>query len=324
MKAIVYRHYGSPDVLHYEDVDTPAPADNEVLVKVRAAAVNPLDWHFMRGTPYLVRLMAGLSKPKFTRLGVDVAGVVESVGTSATQFKPGDAVFGRCRGGFAEYVCTDESSLVLKPSNVTFDQAACAHVAGLSALQGLRDHGKLQKGKRVLINGAAGGVGTFAVQIAKWLGADVTAVCSARNVAMIRSIGADRVIDYTKEDFTRSEQRYDLILDCIGNHSLSARRRSLTPTGICVMVGGSNEGLWIGPMVEMIKALVISKFVSQQFVMMLTKSKQADLQLMHELMQSGKVTPVIDRCYALSEASAAIRYLEEGHARGKVVIALDS
>jgi NADPH:quinone reductase-like Zn-dependent oxidoreductase len=320
MKAIVYRHYGSPDALRYEDADKPVPVDHEVLIKVRAAAVNPLDWHFMRGTPYMVRMLSGFSKPKFTRLGVDVAGVIESVGKGVTQFKPGDAVFGKCRGAFAEYVCTPESSLVMKPNNSTFDQAACAHVAGLSALQGLRDHGKLTAGQKVLINGAAGGVGTFAVQIAKWLGAEVTGVCSSRNIDMIRSIGADRVIDYTKEDFTQSEHRFDLILDCIGNHSLSARRRVLTPNGICVMVGGPNDGPWIGPMVEMVNAVVFSKFVSQQFVMMLAKSNRADLQTMQELMQNRKVTPVIDRSYTLSEVPDAIRYLEAGHARGKVVI----
>ena len=323
MKAIVYRRYGSPDVLACEDIATPAPAENEVLIKVSAAGVNPLDWHFMRGTPYLVRLMTGITKPKNTRLGVDVAGVVESVGNSVTQFKPGDAVFGKCSGAFAEYACAAESWLVMKPSNITFDQAASVHIAGLSALQGLRDHAKLQAGQKVLINGAAGGVGTFAVQIAKSLGAVVTGVCSSRNVEMIRSIGADRVIDYTKEDFTQSEQRYDLILDCIGNHSLSARRRVLTANGICVMVGGPNVSLWIGPLVAMLKTVVFSKFVSQRFVMMLTKSNQADLQTLREIMQEGKVTPVIDRCYALTEVPEAIRYLEEGHARGKVVITFD-
>src|SRR6266550_2555184 len=235
MKAIVYRNYGSPDVLKCEEIEKPTAGDDEVLIKVRAASVNPLDRLF-RGTSYIVRILTGLRKPKDTRLGVDVAGQVEAVGRKVTQFKSGDPVFGSCRGAFAEYACTSERALVLKPANVTFEQAACVPVAAVTAVQGLRDKGQIQPGQKVLINGAAGGVGTFAVQIAKSFGADVTGVCSTSNVDMVRSIGADRVIDYTREDFTASAHRYDLILDCIGNHSFSARRRVLNPKGIFIAV----------------------------------------------------------------------------------------
>jgi NADPH:quinone reductase-like Zn-dependent oxidoreductase len=231
MKAVVYYNYGSPDVLKCEEIEKPTAGDNEVLIKVRAASVNPLDWHLMRGTPYVVHITAGLLKPKVTRLGVDVAGQVEAVGRNVTQFKPGDEVFGACRGAFADYACTSESALVTKPENVTFEQAASVQVAAFTALQGLRDKGKIQPGHKVLINGAAGGVGTFAVQIAKSFGTEVTGVCSTRNVDMVRSIGADHVIDYTQQDFTKTGQRYDLILDCVGNHSLLACRRVLTPKG---------------------------------------------------------------------------------------------
>ena len=323
MKAIVYYHYGSPDVLKCEEIEKPTAGDDEVLIKVRAASVNPLDWHFMRGTPYFVRIMAGLRKPKITRLGVDVAGQVEAVGRNVTQFKPGDEVFGSCRGAFAEYACASESALVVKPANVTFEQAAAVPVAAFTALQGLRDKGQIQPGQKVLINGAAGGVGTFAVQIAKSFGADVTGVCSTRNVDMVRSIGADQVIDYTQEDFTKSGQRYDLIFDSVGNHSLSACRRVLNPKGIYVAVGGP-DGRWlIGPLARRSQALVLSRFVSQKLVMFLARWSKEDLTVMHELMEAGKVTPVIDRRYRLSEVPEAIRYLEEGHARGKVVITLE-
>ena len=237
MKAIVYHCYGSPDVLRFEEIEKPTAGDNEVLIKVRAASVNPYDWHFMRGTPYLVRMMAGLRKPKATRLGADVAGRVEAVGRNVTQFKPGDDVFGTCVGAFSEYVCVSESALVMKPDTVTFEQAASVPIAAFTALQGLRNGGQIQSGQKVLINGAAGGVGTFAVQIAKSFGAAVTGVCSTRNVEMVRSIGADCVIDYTQEDFTKRGQSYDLMLDCIGNHSLSACRRVLNPSGIYIPAG---------------------------------------------------------------------------------------
>ncbi len=322
MKAIVYSNYGSPDVLKCEGIEKPTAGDDEVLIKVRAASVNPVDWHFMRGTPYFVRILAGLRKPKITRLGVDVAGQVEAVGRNVTQFKPGDEVFGSCRGAFAEYACTSESALVTKPNNVTFEQAASVPVAAFTALQGLRDKGQIQPGQKVLINGAAGGVGTFAVQIAKWFGADVTGVCSTRNVDMVRSIGADRVIDYTREDFTKSGQRYDLIFDSVGNHSLLACRRVLNPKGIYIQVGGPSGRWMIGPLARAITAPVLSRFVSQKLSMVLARSSKEDLTIMHDLLKAGKVTPVIDKRYTLSEVPQAIRYLEEGHARGKVVITL--
>ncbi len=323
MKAAVYTRYGPPDVVvQIADVEKPIPKDNEVLIQVRAASVNPLDWHFMRGTPYFVRIMTGLRKPKITRLGVDVAGQVEAVGGNITQFKPGDEVFGSCQGAFAEYVCAPESALVTKPNNVTFEQAASAPVAAFTALQGLRDKGQIRPGQKVLINGAAGGVGTFAVQIAKSFGAEVTGVCSTRNVDMVRSIGADRVIDYTQEDFTKRGQRYDLIFDCVGNHSLSACRRVLNVKGICVMVGDRSGRGMIGVLARLIAALVLSWFVSQKLVTFLARPSKADLSIMRELMATGKVRPVIDKRYRLNEVPDAIRYLEEGHARGKVVITL--
>jgi NADPH:quinone reductase-like Zn-dependent oxidoreductase len=322
MKAIVYYNYGPPDVLKYEEIEKPTAGDDQVLVKVRAASVNPLDWHFMRGTPYFVRIMTGLRRPKVTRLGVDVAGQVEAVGRNVTQFKPSDEVFGTCRGAFAEYACTSESALVMKPNNVTLEQAASVPIAAFTALQGLRDKGQIQPGQRVLINGAAGGVGTFAVQIAKSFGAYVTGVCSTRNVDMVRSIGADRVIDYTQEDFTNSGQRYDLIFDSVGNHSLLACKRVLNPKGTYIAVGGPSSRWMIGPLASAITAPVLSRFVDRKFVTFLAKGSKEDLIVMHELMEAGKVTPVIDKRYRLSEVPEAIRYMEEGHARGKVVITL--
>jgi NADPH:quinone reductase-like Zn-dependent oxidoreductase len=323
MKAIVYSNYGSPSVLKCEEIEKPTAGDNEVLIRVRAASVNPLDWHFMRGTPYFVRIPAGLLRPKDRRLGVDVAGQVEAVGRNVTLFKLGDEVFGACRGAFAEYVCTSESALAMKPGNVTFEQAASVCVAALTALQGLRDKGQIQSGQDVLINGAAGGVGTFAVQIAKWLGAHVVGVCSTKNVDMVRSIGADRIIDYTQEDFTKSGQRYDLIFDCVGNHSLSACRRVLNPKGIYIAVGGPSGRWMIGTLARAITGPVLSRFVNQNLVMVLMRPSKEDLAIMHELMTTGKVTPVIDKRYSLREVPDAIRYLEEGHARGKVVITLE-
>lgn len=324
MKAIVYHNYGSPDVLKCEDVEKPVPKDNEILIKVRAASLNPLDWHFMRGTPYIVRIITGLRKPKLVGLGVDVAGQVEAVGKTVTQFKPGDNVFGGCRGAFAEYVCASESESVMKPNNVTFEQASSVRVAGLTALQGLRDKGHIQPGQKVLINGAAGGVGTFAVQIAKSFGTEVTGVCSTRNLEMVRSIGADRVIDYTKMDFTQEDstnswRRYDIILDLIGNHSLSASRRVLNPKGILVSAGGPS-GRWKFGMARGIRARVRSMLGSQKFVGILVRSTRKDLITLHDLLKAGKMIPVIDRQYSLSEVPEAIRYLEEGHAQGKVVI----
>ena len=325
MKAAVYSRYGPPEVVQISDVEKPVPSDDEVLIKVRAASVNPADWHLMRGQPYLSRtMMGGLRRPKITLLGIDVAGQVEAVGRNVTQFKPGDEVFGSCRGAFAEYACISQSKLAMKPDNVTFEQAASVPVAALTALQGLRDKGQIQPGQKVLINGAAGGVGTFAVQIAKWLGADVTGVCSTRNVEMVRSIGADRVIDYTQQDFTKGEQHYDLIFDLAASRFLLACRRVLNPKGIYIGAGVAPGASIIGVVVLWITAAtVLSRLVSQKFVTFITRSDKADLTTMHELMKAGKVKPVIDRRYSLSETPEAIRYLEEGHARGKVVIVLE-
>ena len=322
MKAAIYERYGPPDVVQIRDVERPVPNDGEVLIKVRAASVNPYDWHFMRGLPYVLRLMAGLRKPKDTRLGADVAGQVEAIGRNVTQFSIGDEVFGTSRGAFAQYARASESTLVAKPKGVTFEQAASAPIAALTALQGLRDKGHIQPGQKVLINGAAGGVGTFAVQIAKSFGADVTGVCSTRNVEMVRSIGANQVVDYTHEDFTQSGRRYDIILDAVGNHSLSACRRVLNPKGILVMAGGTAGRWMIGPLTRGVRAAVMSRFTSQNMVGILAKPNKGDLTILGELMATGKVTPVIDRRYSLSEVPEAIRYLEAGHAQGKVVIAL--
>jgi NADPH:quinone reductase-like Zn-dependent oxidoreductase len=327
MKAIVYCDYGVPN-LKFQEIEKPTPEDDQLLVKVRAASVNPLDWHFVEGTPYFMRLIGvGLRKPKDTRLGVDFAGTVEAVGKNVTKFKPGDEVFGGRTGAFAEYVCVREPRAVaLKPANITFEQAASVPIAAITALQGVRDKGKVQPGQKILINGASGGVGTFAVQIAKSVGADVTGVCSTRNLDMVRSLGADHVIDYTKEDFTKGDQRYDVILDNVANRSLSECRRVLNPNGRYVLIGGggANEGRWLGPgLTQALKAMVLSKFVSQKMGMMMGELNQKDLTALADLMQSGKVTPVIDRTYKLSELPQAIQYLEQGHARGKVVIAVD-
>jgi NADPH:quinone reductase-like Zn-dependent oxidoreductase len=319
MKAALYTQYGPPDVLQITDVEKPVPSDQEVLIRVRAASLNPLDWRLMSGRPYIARLFLGL-RPRVTP-GRDVAGQVQAVGKNTTQFKPGDEVFGTCQGAIAEYACAAESALVTKPAGVTFEQAASVPVAAYTALQGLRDHGRLEPGQRVLINGAAGGVGTFAVQIAKSLGAEVTAVCSAKSLEMIRSIGADHVIDYAREDFTRNAQRYDVIFDCIANHSPSACRRVLNPDGACVIAGGPKQLERL--LAHALKTLALSWFVRQRFVMFIAKRSQADLTTMGELMTAGKVTPVIDRCYRLNEAAEALRYLEAGHARGKVVIVLE-
>lgn len=324
MKAAVYMRYGPPDVVNIADVEKPVPKDSEVLIKVRAASLNPLDWHFIRGTPYAVRIIAGLRKPKVPRLGVDVAGQIEALGAKVSQFKLGDEVFGSCKGAFAEYVCASESELVMKPDNATFEQAASVPVAAYTALQGLRDKGHIQAGQKVLVNGAAGGVGTFAVQIAKSFGADVTGVCSTRNLDMVRSIGADRVIDYTQEDFTESAQHYDLFFDGVGNHSLSASRRVLSPKGIYVGAGGTTDNWTIRPLLRAISSLVLSMFGNQKLLIVLAKPSKQDLTWMRERIESGKITPVIDRRYNLNEVPEAIRYLETGHARGKVIITLEN
>ena len=327
MKAFVHHEYGSPDVLRLEDVPKPVPGDDEILVRVRAAAANPLDWHLIEGAPYVARLLAmGALAPEIQRVGVDFAGTVESVGRNVTRFKPGDDVFGGKTGAFAEYVCVSaDGAIVLKPAGVTFEQAASVPVAAVTALQGLRDKGRLQPGQTVLINGASGGVGTFAVQIARSLGADVTGVCSTRNVDLVRSLGADGVIDYTKEDFTRSGRRYDLILDNVGNHSFLACRRALKPKGTYVLIGGGSldDDRWMGPIVHVIKGSMLSLFVRERMGMMLSDLNTEDLTLLGELIEAGKVTPVIDRRYPFREVPDAIRYLERGHARGKVIITFD-
>src|SRR5213082_1519648 len=326
MKAVVYCNYGVPN-LKFQEIEKPTPADDQLLIKVRAASVNPLDWHFIEGTPYFMRAMGvGLRKPKDTRLGVDFAGTVEAVGKNVTKFKPGDEVFGGRTGAFAEYVCVREARAVAtKPASVTFEQAASVPIAGITALQGLRDKGKVQPGQKVLINGASGGVGTFAVQIAKSMGADVTGVCSTKNLDMVRSLGADHVIDYTKEDFTKGAERYDVILDNVPNHSLSECRRILNPNGKYVMIGGGgpNDSRWIGPFGRVIKTMVVSPFVSQKMGMMMADANGKDLAVLADMMQSGKLKPVIDKTYKLSEVPAAIAYLEEGHARGKVIITVE-
>lgn len=323
MKAIVNRCYGSPDVLTFEDIEKPTPADNEVLVKVQAAAVNPLDWHYMRGSPYLMRLGSGIGAPDDSKMGVDFAGTVEAVGDKVTQFKPGDEVFGGRSGAFAEYVVIpDDRALTLKPDNVTFEQAASVPIAAITALQALRDKGQLQAGQKVLINGASGGVGTFAVQIAKSFGAEVTGVCSTRNVEMVRSIGADHVFDYKKEDYTESGEKYDLIIDNVGNHSLSANRQVMSEGGKLVIVGGK-KGNWLGPLMRPIAALIYSPFVSQEFILLLATMGGDDLAVLADLMETDTVTPVIDRHYTLSDVPDAIRYSEEGRARGKIIITVD-
>jgi NADPH:quinone reductase-like Zn-dependent oxidoreductase len=307
--------------LRLEEVDRPVLEADEVLVRVRAAAVNPYDWHFMTGLPYLSRLQFGLREPRVHRLGADLAGRVEAIGDEVTRFRPGDEIFGEVQaGGFAEYACVSERSAALQPANLTFEQAAAVPMAGLTALQGLRDHGRIEPGQKALINGAAGGVGTFAVQIARSLGAEVTGVCSTRNVDMVRSIGADQVVDYTRDDFTRSPQRHDLMFDLVGNRSLSECRRVVKPKGVYLASYGKPENLWLGPLVRLLGMMALSPLVSQRLRPFVTQANREDLQLLRELIEAGEVTPVIDRTYSLGEVPDAIRYLEEGHARGKVVI----
>jgi NADPH:quinone reductase-like Zn-dependent oxidoreductase len=321
MKAIVYTKYGSPDVLQFKEVEKPAPTDGQILVKIYAASANPLDWHLMRASPFLARLAGGLRKPKDPRLGADFAGRVEAVGANVAQFQPGDEVFGASTGAFAEYICVAESEVALKPANLSFEQAAAVPVAATTALQGLRDTGQIHTGQRVLVNGASGGVGTFAVQIARAFGTEVTGVCSTRNLDMVRSIGADHAIDYMKEDFTRTGQHYDLIYDAVGNRSVSAYRRALNPGGTCVVAGFTSlprlfEHMLIGPLRSKIGDKKVGLMGTAQI-------KQKDLVSLRELLEAGKVTPVIDRRYSLREVPEAIRYLEAKHVRGKVVITVD-
>ncbi len=319
MKAIICHKYGSPDVLELKDVDKPAVDDDGVLVRVRAASVNPADWYGLRGRPYVARMAVGLLKPKSDRLGIDFAGTVEAVGRDITQFRPGDEVFGGRSGSFAEYVCV-RRAVVLKPANLTWEQAAAVPVAALTALQGLRDKGQIQPGQKVLINGASGGVGTFAVQIAKAFGAEVTGVCSTRNVDLARSIGADHVIDYTREDFTRSDRRYDMIFDVAGSRSWSECRRVLKPQATLVIVGAPKGGRLMGPLSHVVRVHLAALRSSRKVVWFVAKMNKPDMVVLRDLLESGKVTPVIDRGYKLSEVPDALRYLGEGHARGKVVI----
>lgn len=320
MRAAEVRCYGSPDVIEIVELEKPVPADNQVLVKVVAASVNPLDWHYMRGSPYIMRLDRGIGKPKGTKLGVDFAGVVEAVGKDVTRFQPGDEVFGGRSGAFAEYLTIgEEQSLALKPSNISFQEAAAVPIAGVTAIQALRDSGKLEPGQKVLINGASGGVGTLAVQIAKSLGAEVTGVCSTRNVEMVRGLGANHVIDYKLDDYTQGEQRYDLILDMVGNHGPLANSRVLKPDGILVIVGGP-KGNWFAPLMGPIKAMLLAPFVNQELGMMLARMRRDDLEALGELMQAGELRPVIDRSYRLSDLADAIRYSEEGRAQGKIIV----
>jgi NADPH:quinone reductase-like Zn-dependent oxidoreductase len=322
MKAMVYDRYGSPDVLELREVAKPEVTDDGVLVRVRAASVNPVDWHMLLGAPYLVRTETGLRKPKRKVLGVDFAGTVEAVGRSITDLQPGDEVFGARNGSFAEYVCV-RKAVVPKPANLTFEQAAAVPVAAISALQGLRDKGRIQAGQNVLINGASGGVGTFAVQIAKSFGAEVTGVCSPRNVETARSLGADHVIDYTQEDFTRNGRRYDLMLDIAGNRSWSDCKRVLTDRGTLVIVGGPKSNRWLGPMGHVLKVRVASLAGSRTVAApFLAKTNKEDMVVLRDLLAGGKVTPVIDRRYNLSQVPEALSYLGEGHAQGKIVINL--
>ena len=322
MKAILYTKYGPPEVLQFKEVEKPVPKENEVLVKLYAASANPADWHMIRGEPKFARLAFGLFKPKNIIPGIDTAGKVEAVGKNVKEFQPGDEVFGDCGwgGAFAEYVCITENRLVLKPANISFEEASTIFVAGITALQALRDKGKIQSGQKILINGASGGVGTFAVQLAKYFGAEVTGVCSTRNLELVRSIGADNVIDYTKEDFTNTNRQYDLTIDNVANRSVSDLKRALSPNGICVTVGFSSlsrmfQHMLLGPLISMAgKKKIVGLGAA--------KPKKEDLILLKEILEAGKIKPVIDRCYPLSEVPEAIRYLEEGHAQGKVVIVM--
>jgi NADPH:quinone reductase-like Zn-dependent oxidoreductase len=320
MKAILFTKYGSPDVLQVTEVEKPTPKDHQVLVRVHAASANPLDWHHMRGTPFLVRLGDGFLKPKDPKLGADVAGVVEAIGSNVTEFKPGDEVFGVCSGSFAEYAVAAESKLALKPANLSFEAAAAVPVAAFTALQGLRDKGQIRAGEKVLINGASGGVGTFAVQIAKSFGAEVTGVCSTPKLDMVRSIGADHVVDYTREDFTRNGRHYDLIYDAVGNRSVFDYMRALSPQGKCVIAGFTGLPRLFE---HMILGRRMSKPEGKQIVGQgMAATPKTDLLIIKELLEAGTVIPVIDKCYPLDKTAEAVRHLERGHARGKVVITM--
>ena len=322
MKAAVYDRFGPPDVIRIREIDKPVPKDGEVLIKVAAVSLNPLDWRLMRGRPYLLRFVFGVTKPRQKRPGIDAAGRVEATGAGVTRLKAGDEVFGACRQACAEYAITTEETLANKPAAISSEQAACAYVAGLTALQALRDKARIQHGQSVLINGAAGGVGTFAVQIARWLGAEVTGVCSTGNVELVRSLGASHVIDYTREDFVRGAARYDAILDCITNHTLREVGGVLKPTGVCVIIGAPHEVTLTGLASTLLQAFLLSLLKWRRFVVFVAKKSKDDLALLGELMADGKLAPVIDRRYRLDGVAEALRYLEKGHARGKVVVTI--
>jgi NADPH:quinone reductase-like Zn-dependent oxidoreductase len=319
IKAIVQDKYGAPDVLELKDIDKPIAGDNEVLVRVRAAGVNIGNWHLLRGVPYAMRPAVGMLKPKRKIPGLDLAGQVEAVGRAVTQFEPGEEVFGWCDGAFAEYACTDESSLLAKPANLTLEQSAAVGDSAFTALNAVRDQGNVERGQKIMINGASGGVGTFAVQIAKSFGAEVTGVCSTRNVELVGSIGADHVIDYTREDFTQDRHRYDVMLDLVGNRPVADCRRVLADRGTYVLVGVRNMGRWFG-MARQIKVLSLAPFVRQRMRMFLTRHTQEDLKVLKKLVEAGEITPIIDRRFALSEVPEALRYQGEGHPTGKLVI----
>ena len=323
MNAVVYRCYGGPEVARLEKLARPALPDDRMLVKVRAASVNPLDWHYLRGEPFIMRLSAGFGAPKDIRLGVDFAGVVESVGAKITRFKPGDEVFGTAAGAFGEYVAAREDRVAAKPANVSFEQAAAVPVAAVTALQAVRDEGKLRPGQKVLVNGASGGVGTYAVQLARIMGADVTGVCSTRNVEQVRTLGAHRVIDYTHEDFTRGPEHYDLIIDNVGTHSIPETRHVLTEHGTLVIVGSTTKGRWLGGLAGALSAMVVRPFVSQKVGFFLARINREDLDYLAGLMASGQLVSVIDRRFALADTAEALGYVEAGHSRGKVVITID-
>ena len=321
MRSVVRNRYGSPDVLEFEEIDKPDLTDDGVLVRVRAVSINPVDWYTMTGTPYVGRIQSGLRKPKSNRFGVDFAGTVEAVGKDVTQFRPGDEVFGGKNGAFAEYVCVRDA-VMAKPANLTFEQAAAVPVAALTALQGLRDKGQIQPGHKVLINGASGGVGTFAVQIAKSFGAEVTGVCSTRNVDRVRSLGADYVIDYTKEDFTQGDRRYDLMLDNAGSRSWSECKRVLTSQAILIIVGAPKGNSLLGPLSHIVKVRLAALRSSQKVMFFVAKMNKTDLMFLGELLETGKVMSVIERRYELSQIADAMRYLGEGHAQGKIVLTM--
>jgi len=321
MKAAVRDRFGPPDVVELREIEKATPADDEVLVRIRAASVNPADWYGVTGTPWVGRPQMGFLRPKSNRVGVDFAGTVEAVGKDVTQFRPGDEVFGGRDGAFAEYACVrEERAVVTKPANVTFEEAAAVPVAALTALQGLRDKGQIQPGQQVLINGASGGVGTFAVQIAKALGAEVTGVCSTRNIDLVQSLGAEHVIDYTREDFTRSDRRYDLMFDVAGSRSWSACRRVLEPQATLVIVGAPKGNRLLGPLSHIVKVRLAAVRSSQKVVFFVAKFNKADMVVLGEFLEAGKMTPVIDRRYELSEIADALRYMGEGHARGKIIL----